>query len=189
MNKTTVLPALALALVLGTGTSWAQTTPPGDSAPSVQSIIDHLKTRKDNGVTQGVHTRSLRLGAASEAVTAAKQPAAPASISVQVMFDFNSDRINGASTQTMSNLAQALASPALQDRRFRIIGHTDSVGSSAYNLVLSRRRAASVKSYLMKHGVDAARLNASGVGESDLLDKADPTAAKNRRVVIEASGG
>lgn len=185
MNKATALSALALTLTLGAGPSWAQNTT-GSSAPSVQSIIDHLKTRKGEGVTQGVHTRSLRLGAASEAVTAAKQPAAPASISVQVTFDFNSDRINGASAQTMSNLAKALASPALQDRRFRIIGHTDAVGSTAYNQALSRRRAASVKSYLMNHGVDAARLSTSGVGESDLLNKADPAAAENRRVVIEA---
>lgn len=183
--------ALRCALLAGwlagaAGAAWAQDQQ--STTPSAESIIEQLKVKDADSVNAG-RKRSLELGAASQAVEAAKQPAAPASISVQITFDFNSDRINGASAQTMGNLAQALASKELQDRRFRIVGHTDGVGSAGYNLALSRRRASAVRSYLVEHGVDAARLSATGVGMDDLANKNDPAAAENRRVVIEASGG
>lgn len=184
MNKQAWLtPLLALVLAGAAGAAASQDQP-ASAPPSVESIIDQLKA-KPEGINQG-QTRSLELGAASQAVAAAKQPA---SISVQVNFDFNSDRINGASAQTMNNLAQALASSELQGRRFRIVGHTDGVGSAGYNLALSKRRASSVRGYLVQHGVAAARLSATGVGMGELLNTADPSAAENRRVVIEASGG
>src|SRR3712207_8818975 len=47
-----------------------------------------------------------------------------------------------------------------------IYGHTDDDGDEKYNQGLSERRAKSVMSYLVQHGVDAARLNAKGFGES-----------------------
>ncbi len=157
------------------------------STPSVQSIIDQLKP-SDDSVVNGVHTRSLRLGAAAGAVEAAEAPA-PASISMQIQFAFNSDRIDGASATTMGNLAAALASDELKGRTFEIVGHTDGVGSADYNMRLSKMRAASVKNYLVSHGVSASRLQTQGKGESDLANPADPTAGENRRVVIVASGG
>ena len=108
---------------------------------------------------------------------------------MQIQFAFNSDRIDGASATTMNNLASALGSDELKGRSFQVIGHTDGVGSAGYNVRLSQMRAASVKRYLTEHGVTADRLSASGKGASELLNKADPTAAENRRVEIVASGG
>jgi OOP family OmpA-OmpF porin len=46
-------------------------------------------------------------------------------------------------------------------------GHTDNVGSDEQNFSLSRRRAAAVKTYLVERGLDPARLQTDGVGESD----------------------
>jgi OmpA-OmpF porin, OOP family len=69
-------------------------------------------------------------------------------------------------------------------RQVRVIGHADASGSAESNQRLSLRRAEAVKSYLVRKGADEAMLVAVGVGESDLLNPANPTAAENRRVEI-----
>jgi len=63
-------------------------------------------------------------------------------------------------------------------------GHTDSVGSDAYNQKLSERRAQAAVDYLVSQGVDASRLQPTGYGESKPMasnDTADGR-AQNRRV-------
>ena len=67
-----------------------------------------------------------------------------------------------------------------------IEGYTDSVGSEEYNQGLSQRRAESVESYLTGQGIDAARLSASGKGESDPVAGNDSAAGRqqNRRVEV-----
>jgi Outer membrane protein and related peptidoglycan-associated (lipo)proteins len=192
MNVIRPLVRVAMSLLFVATCAAAQDTgsSPSSAAPSVKSIVDQLKVQKDDSVNTGA-TRSLRLGGAAAAGKVADEPVAPppASISMQIQFAFNSDRIEGSSATTMNNLASALGSDELKGRSFQVIGHTDGVGSAGYNMHLSQMRAASVKRYLTAHGVDASRLNASGKGASELLNKADPTAAENRRVEIVASGG
>lgn len=178
--------ALAVALLAGCGSVFAQEA---KTAPSVDSIINSLKV-ENTEQAQG-QTRALRPGAASMS-TAAPTPAPaakPASINMQINFDFNSDRIAGNSEQTMATLAKALASPQLETRSFTVIGHTDAKGSPGYNKALSDRRAAAVRRYLVEHGVASARLRAVGKGESQLLNADDPDGAENRRVEIMATGG
>jgi outer membrane protein OmpA-like peptidoglycan-associated protein len=72
------------------------------------------------------------------------------------------------------------------DRAVAIEGYTDSVGSEEYNQGLSQRRAESVESYLTGQGIDAARLSASGKGESDPVAGNDSAAGRqqNRRVEV-----
>ncbi|MEQ1566221.1 MAG: OmpA family protein [Myxococcota bacterium] len=67
--------------------------------------------------------------------------------------------------------------------RLRIEGHTDETGPDEYNLELSRQRAAAVRTYLIEHGVQAARLVSVGYGETRPLDPGHDAAAweKNRR--------
>ena len=50
-----------------------------------------------------------------------------------------------------------------------IIGHTDNVGDSNYNLTLSRRRAAMVMDYLTRNGIVNSRLRANGFGDAEIL--------------------
>lgn len=74
-----------------------------------------------------------------------------------------------------------------------ITGYTDRIGSDAYNLKLSQRRADSVKTYLVSQGIDASRLSTVGKGKADPVvqctDKSRPALIKclepNRRVEIE----
>ena len=67
-----------------------------------------------------------------------------------------------------------------------VIGHTDSIGTDAYNQTLSERRAQSVANVLIQRGVQPARLVTQGLGESQpVADNAsDAGRATNRRVVI-----
>ncbi|NOY06176.1 MAG: OmpA family protein [Chlorobi bacterium] len=65
-----------------------------------------------------------------------------------------------------------------------IRGHTDSVGSDEYNLLLSQRRAEAVRQWLISYGVDSSRISASGYGETDpVADNATELGrARNRRI-------
>ena len=70
------------------------------------------------------------------------------------------------------------------------IGHTDSIGSKAYNQKLSLRRADAVKAYLVSKGIEANRIQTGGRGETQPVadNKTREGRAKNRRVEIEVIG-
>jgi hypothetical protein len=67
-----------------------------------------------------------------------------------------------------------------------VVGHTDSVGSDAYNQGLSERRAASARSYLIGAGLESGRVRAVGMGENEPIASNDTDAGRqqNRRVEI-----
>jgi outer membrane protein OmpA-like peptidoglycan-associated protein len=71
-----------------------------------------------------------------------------------------------------------------QIKKMRIEGHTDNRGAAEMNLDLSKRRAASVRSWLEVHGIDPARLESEGYGLTKPIDTNDTDAgrAANRRV-------
>jgi OOP family OmpA-OmpF porin len=84
-------------------------------------------------------------------------------------------------------------SSKLKDLNLEVIiavGHTDSVGSDAYNQKLSIRRAEAVKSYLVGKGIDAKRVYTEGKGEKQPVatNKTAAGRAQNRRVEIEVVG-
>ena len=189
-SSLTVSILLCAAAVAAMPQVHAQTSNFGSQTPSVDQIINELKgSDADVDGLPGVRTRALRPGAASQATAMPDAaPPAPAAISMQVQFAFGSDQIADASRRPVDNLAAALSSEELKNRNFMVVGHTDGVGSADFNQRLSQRRAASVKAYLVEHGVPAARLKASGKGMSELVNPGDPRAAENRRVEIIATG-
>jgi outer membrane protein OmpA-like peptidoglycan-associated protein len=73
-----------------------------------------------------------------------------------------------------------------EDRSLTIEGYTDNVGLADYNLALSQRRADSVKSYMVRHGIDSSRLSAYGRGEDSPVSNNDTSVGRqmNRRVEI-----
>ena len=77
------------------------------------------------------------------------------------------------------------------DLRVKIVGHTDDIGTAEYNLDLSRRRAESVRAYLVNKGIVAERIETEGVGFSRPLIKGKTRAAraKNRRIEFQILGG
>ncbi len=70
------------------------------------------------------------------------------------------------------------------------VGHTDSIGTDAYNQKLSIRRAEAVKNYLKSKGIEASRIYTEGKGEKQPVadNKTAAGRAKNRRVEIEVVG-
>ena len=191
-------------LVLGSLPAFAQ------SNPSASQIINSLKP-SGNLVMGG--TRGIRLAAPTDGAqpsppqaaakpTAAPQthvasskPMAPAAVSsasgpavsLTVNFATGSADLTPDAIKSLDVLGQALSSKDLAGYKFRIEGHTDTVGSPAYNKELSERRAEAVVDYIAKKfSVDPSRLQAVGMGEEGLLVQtpAQTPEPRNRRVQV-----
>ncbi len=99
-----------------------------------------------------------------------------------VKFEFDSDRLTAQAKLILNDVADTLA--AYPGVRVEVQGHTDALGTDAYNLGLSERRSISVQSYLGGRGVDTSRLSPVGYGESaPIADNATAEGQEeNRRV-------
>jgi outer membrane protein OmpA-like peptidoglycan-associated protein len=182
--------ALVAPLVIGSLPAAAQN-------PSADQIINSLRP-SGNLVTGG--TRGIRLapggnGAVQSQVAPAtessssKPAAAPTNPAVNLTVNFatNSAELTPDALRTLDELGRALASRDLAGYRFRIEGHTDTVGTHDYNQGLSERRAEAVVHYVAKKfGVEPGRLQAVGMGETGLLVQTPPQTPepRNRRVQV-----
>jgi len=104
-----------------------------------------------------------------------------------VDFEFNSVQLTAPARDTLNEVARALlAQPELA---VEIQGYTDSIGTAAYNLKLSQRRADAVKTYLANQGVSAASLTARGYGKENPVASNDTVQgrAENRRVAFRVT--
>ena len=102
-------------------------------------------------------------------------------ITKQVRFKTGSAAIVGGSHALLDEVAGVLREYA-QIKRVEVQGHTDDVGSARANLRLSKRRAASVRGYLVRKGVDASRVEAKGYGSSvPLVPIADGTSVADKK--------
>jgi len=163
--------ALLAALVLSPAAGSAQ------NSPSPQQIIKSLTPTSITGPTRGIRLTP---------VTASAPVPQPPSVSLTVQFATGSAELTPAATQVLNNLGQALSDSTLASYRFRIEGHTDTVGARDYNQALSDRRAAAVVDYLAGNfRVDRGRVQAIGMGEEGLLiPTPDQTPEpRNRRVL------
>jgi outer membrane protein OmpA-like peptidoglycan-associated protein len=80
-----------------------------------------------------------------------------------VHFDFNKSVITPTAIPILDRVAESML--GYPEAVFEIAGHTDSVGTFAYNFLLSARRAAAVRDYLIRQGVPASKMTAVGYGE------------------------
>lgn len=104
-----------------------------------------------------------------------------------VNFAFDSAHLDAAARHTLS--AQAAWIKQFPEVRFRVFGHTDKVGSTAYNRGLGQRRADAVVRYLVSHGISRSRLEAVvSYGETQPLVVTDGREPRNRRTVTEVTG-
>lgn len=102
-----------------------------------------------------------------------------------IQFDIGKETIRSASNRTLDAAVKVLTE--YPDLRVSIVGHTDAQGARAFNVTLSERRAGSVKSYLVAHGIDAARIDARGMGPDEPLGDNDSAEGrqKNRRIEFQ----
>lgn len=102
-----------------------------------------------------------------------------------VNFEFDSARLTEDSKAILDQTAETLKS--YPDIKVEVAGHTDDVGSDAYNMGLSERRAQSVKTYLTAQGVGADRMTPVGYGKTQPLVEGTTAEdrAKNRRVELK----
>jgi outer membrane protein OmpA-like peptidoglycan-associated protein len=175
------------------------------SNPSADQIISALKPSGDlSETTRGIKplppgpggdSGMLMAPPAMPAAMSMTQPAVPPpeastgapSTNLSINFQPGSATLTPQATAALDQLGKALTSPQLAAYNFKIAGHTDTVGDPATNQTLSEQRAAAVKSYLMtKFGVADTRLQAVGLGETDLLVPTPPQTPSqlNRRVQI-----
>jgi outer membrane protein OmpA-like peptidoglycan-associated protein len=104
-----------------------------------------------------------------------------------VNFDFNKSELRADSEPMLKQiLALFTGAPGFSAE---IGGHTDNIGSAAYNLKLSDARAAAVKAWLLAHGVAAARVASHGYGDTMPLvpNTTDENRFKNRRVELRTA--
>ncbi len=140
-------------------------------------------------------------GAAVAAPVAAKAAPAPAPVApkpapaaakvtyaADAFFDFDKSVLKPAGKAKLDDLVGKVKGINLEV--IIAVGHTDSVGTDAYNQKLSVRRAESVKAYLVSKGIEKNRIYTEGKGEKQPVadNKTKEGRAKNRRVEIEVVG-
>lgn len=118
---------------------------------------------------------------------AAKPRPAPSAIGradMRMSFVTGSAELTPAGKAEAMKFITALKSPSLSSRKFRIEGHTDSVGTRESNLELSKRRAQAVVNFLAAQGADPAKFDVQGYGFDKPLDGRTAAAGANRRVEV-----
>jgi OmpA-OmpF porin, OOP family len=102
-----------------------------------------------------------------------------------IYFDHDQSEIRPEYFDYLNKIARVIDSHS--DLRVRVIGHTDAVGSDAYNIGLSERRARSIKAYFLTRGIPSDRLEIDFKGKRQPADTNDTPEGKqrNRRVDFE----
>jgi adhesin transport system outer membrane protein len=149
---------------------------PAELCPLDETMVDTLDKIK-SGVVVPPRARAVVPAAAAPAAT-------KVNLAADALFDFNKSVLKAGGAAKLDELVTRIKGVQLDV--VIATGHTDSVGSDAYNQRLSVARAESVKAYLVSNGVDVKRVQAGGKGESaPIADNATAEGrAKNRRVEV-----
>lgn len=138
------------------------------------AIIGHQMDQQAKELKQNIAGATIRREGEGIAVTFASG----------LLYDFDADQIRAEAAHNLRALAASLDKYANTD--IIIVGHTDAVGTVAYNQSLSQRRATAAADYLASQGVSRSRLQALGRGESDPISANDSETGRqlNRRVEV-----
>ncbi len=110
-----------------------------------------------------------------------------AEVSPTITFAFNSSALTESARATLRQQASWIRQ--FPEVRFRVYGHTDLVGSDAYNKALGLRRANAAVGYLVSQGIGSARLEAvASFGKTQPVVQTTSPEQRNRRTVTEVSG-
>lgn len=110
---------------------------------------------------------------------------APPTVRLPVYFEFDSNRLTPDAVTLLEKVGAALSAEELENFRFSVEGHTDSVGPAQYNSGLSARRAGAVASFLTETGVPSERLGTVGRGEGDPVASNDDDTGRQRNRRVE----
>jgi len=150
----------------------------GDAAYETESL--------DNSAVPVTSALLPSTPAASPAASAPR-PRTEAKINIQVLFDFDSDRLASEGLKSVGQMARAIEQLNLNASSvIVVIGHTDSTGAEQYNQKLSERRARAVLRKLSDSALIRARIKAEGRGESELRypGESRDVHRRNRRVEL-----
>ncbi|WP_293605122.1 outer membrane protein OmpA [Polaromonas sp. UBA4122] len=147
----------------------------------------------DGAIVPVVAPAPVAVAPAPEAAAPAPAPVAPpaatkVTYAADAFFDFDKSVIKPAGKAKLDDLVGKIKDINLEV--IIAVGHTDSVGSDAYNQKLSVRRSEAVKAYLVSKGIEKNRVYTEGKGEKQPVadNKTAEGRAKNRRVEIEVVG-
>jgi OOP family OmpA-OmpF porin len=107
-------------------------------------------------------------------------------VSAQALFDFDKSILKAQGKAELQKLDAMIKSQGLAVKDIDVVGHTDSVGSDAYNQALSVRRATAVRDYMVSEGVNSSIIDVMGMGKRQPVASNDNAEgrAMNRRVDI-----
>jgi len=166
---------------------------PADAVPGCDAPLCVEPERLENGKCVAPPPPPVAAPAPAPAPAPAVVPAPvptseKVSYSADAFFDFDKAVLKPAGKASLDDLVSKLKDINLEV--IIAVGHTDSVGTDAYNQKLSVRRAEAVKAYLQSKGVEANRVYTEGKGEKQPVadNKTAAGRAKNRRVEIEVVG-
>jgi outer membrane protein OmpA-like peptidoglycan-associated protein len=187
-----------IALVLGVVALFALPVTAGRAQTAVSSgdIIEKLAVEAESDIDLAALKQQAaeRIKARADAQPQKRPPIAPQltklpQIRFDVVFDQDSSLIRPASYQTIGSIADALTDPKLRPYRYLIVDHVESAGRRDHNLILSQRRAESIRDVLVNtFKVSPKRLQALGLGEEQLQDINRPASPANARIQIIAIG-
>jgi len=104
---------------------------------------------------------------------------------VDIQFDPDTPVVRPESYETVGRIADALVQSTMLPYSFLIVGHVESNGKRESNVILSQRRADSIRDILVNtFKISTKRLQTIGLGEEQLLDPARPTAPVNQQIQI-----
>ena len=178
----------------------------GELGLSSQDVEPRTRSIRIHEPSKAVQSATYAAAPADASAEAPAEAAAPAlataeatagagadedySIAMRVPFHFDSDQLTGEAKAILDRVARVLNSELMRDNDILIEGHADATGAEGYNLALSTRRALAVQAYLAdEHMIVMDRLPATGKGEAEPYDPANPRASINRRVEFKNLGG
>ncbi|MCP4344988.1 MAG: OmpA family protein [Desulfobacterales bacterium] len=154
--------------------------------PSVEDFTNALMPKQSAEPQE--KTRSFTPGGKKRGIASIRRENQEPSVTMLLQFKKDSDELMPEAVATLQNLGKALQGEKLKYFAYRIEGYTCDLGSNAYNLALSRRRAASVQNFLVNtFDLPPRQFDVEGFGEKNpSVPNTDEIARrKNRRVVIK----
>ncbi|MGE0178401.1 MAG: OmpA family protein [Sphingomonas sp.] len=164
-----------------------QDEPAGQAAdadgPGLQATRGFTLARPDAAPRQAAPAQQRRRTAARRPVFRPRVATTQRGrVNLRLAFDSGSSTLSPAAQAEVRAFAEAMRRPQLASMRFRIEGHTDSVGGRAINMPLSERRAQAVADYLIAQGIATSRIEVQGYGYDRPLPGTSVSSGRNRRV-------